>query len=101
MSKNHFKSPSSQESLDTAVQNIQQVLGEIHGVIESLQASTNAENSAEILPETLQEVQEVLDKVVTEFQLLDQQLIAVLAKDSHESKLLNWFNHGERLKTSA
>ena len=101
MSKNHFKTPSTQESLDIAVQNIQQVLEEIHGVIESLQASTNAENSAQMLPETLQEVQEVLDKVVTEFQLLDQQLVSVLSKDNHDSKLLNWFSHGERFKTSA
>jgi hypothetical protein len=101
MSKTNFKSQPNQETIDSAVQNIQQALQEIHGVIELLQDSVNPESSTEVSPENLQEVQAVLDRVVSEFQALDQQLAMALGQNNQGTKLLNWFSHGERFKTSA
>ena len=102
MPKTNFKQQSRQDTVEKAAQNIHQALLEIQGAIELLQVSTTPEGQAEALPENLEEVQVVLDRVIAEFQLLDQQLAAVVSPgNTTEGKLLDWFNRGERLKTSA
>jgi hypothetical protein len=102
MPKANFKKQSHQDTVEKAAQNIHQALLEIQGAIELLQVSTTPEGQTEALPENLEEVQVVLDRVIAEFQLLDQQLAAVVSPgNTTEGKLLDWFNRGERLKTSA
>ena len=102
MAKANLKQQSQQDTVEKAAQNIHQALLEIQGAIELLQVSTTPEGQAETLPENLEEVQVVLDRVLAEFQLLDQQLAAVVSpSNTTEGKLLDWFNRGERLKTSA
>ena len=102
MPKTNFKQQSHQDTVEKAAQNIHQALLEIQGAIELLQVSTTPEGQAEALPENLEEVQIVLDRVIAEFQLLDQQLAAVVSPgNTTEGKLLDWFNRAERLKTSA
>ena len=102
MPKSNFKQQSHQDTVEKAAQNVHQALLEIQGAIELLQVSTTPEGQTEALPENLEEVQVVLDRVIAEFQLLDQQLAAVVSPgNTTEGKLLDWFNRGERLKTSA
>jgi hypothetical protein len=102
MPKANFKQQSHQDTVEKAAQNVHQALLEIQGAIELLQVSTTQDCQAEALPENLEEVQIVLDRVIAEFQLLDQQLAAVVSPgNTTEGKLLDWFNRGERLKTSA